>query len=89
LLCGAFELDALPGAAYNASWFCCMDDAFVVWPHGSERLRASSTTYTIGTIVYSSQVTQIQVAMYISWTVIFTEDLMVSWIIKFIADILI
>jgi hypothetical protein len=35
-----------------------MDDIFVVRPHGSERLRASSTTYTVGTILYNSPVTQ-------------------------------
>jgi len=51
-------------------------------------LRASSTTYTVGTILYSSPVTQRQVATFLSWTVICTEDLMASWIIKFIVDIL-
>jgi len=87
LLCGASELDVLPGAAYKPFWFCCMDDMFVVWPHGSERLRASSTTYTVDTILYSSPVTQRQVATFLSWTVIFTEDLKASWVIKFIVDI--
>jgi len=66
-----------------------MDDTFVVWPHGSERLRASSTTYTVGTILYSSPLAQRQVATFLSWTMIFTEDLMASWVIKFIVDILI
>jgi hypothetical protein len=65
-----------------------MDDTFVVWPNGSEMLRASSTTYTVGTILYSSPVTQRQVATFLSWAVICTEDLMASWIIKFIVDIL-
>jgi hypothetical protein len=89
LLCGASELDVLPGAAYKPFWFYCMDDTSVAWPHGSERLRASSTTYTVGTILYSSPVTQRQVATFLSWTVIFTEDLMAFWVIKFIVDILI
>jgi hypothetical protein len=79
----------LPRAAYKLFWFCCMDDTSVVWPHESERQGASSTTDTVGTILYSSPVTQRQVAMFLSWTLIFREDLISSWVIKFIVDILI
>jgi len=55
---GPLKLDVLPGATYKPFWFYCMDDTFVVWPHGSERLRASSTAYTVGTILCSSPVTE-------------------------------
>jgi hypothetical protein len=68
-----FEMKATELKTHKPTcWFIYVDDTFVIWPHGQEKLAEFLTTSMDSAIMYSSQWKK-EEATFHSWTLMSTE----------------